>query len=186
VVPERAEACEHGRPRPEEATVRRALGSLIIGVCVLIALPASAATRDDPDDVPGSLDLKQVSRTFSNGPSTPPMVHFQATTYDSWRLRECANADACSIAFEINALDAFWSAHRESGETRQSCRIFRHDQLIATGVSTKFRHSVFCSFEKRLLRKAGPVDWRVSSLWGVTLDRAPDSGWYGDSRPRPR
>ena len=64
-----------------------------------------------------------------------------------------------------------------SGGIRQTCLIFRNEEVIAHGVSTKYHRSVFCSFRKRLLHGT-PVRWRVLSLWGNTLDKAPDSGRY--------
>lgn len=149
-------------------------------VSLLLVSPATAATQGDPDDVPGRLDIRQVTRTFTNGPNAPPMVHLQATTYDRWKLKQCARVDACSFTFEVNALDAYWSVHRSrTGKLRQTCLILRGTRELAKGVSTKYRRSVFCSFAKRLLQGDGPVRWRVSSLWGTTVDSAPDVGWYG-------
>ncbi|MDP9242643.1 MAG: hypothetical protein M3O84_05645 [Actinomycetota bacterium] len=141
--------------------------------------PAVAATHSDPDDVSGRLDIRQVTRTFTNGPAAPPMIHLQATTYDAWTLEQCARDDSCSFTFAVNALRVYWAVHRgPRGKIRQTCLIFRNETVIAKGVSTKDRRSVFCSFEKRLLRGDGPVRWRVQSFWTETLDKAPDTGWY--------
>jgi hypothetical protein len=154
------------------------VGALGVAVAFVITTPAFAVTRDDPDDVAGKLDIAQVTRTYTNGPDAPPMVHLQATTYDRWTLDECHAADACSFTFELNALDVYWAVHAgPHGGIRQSCLIFRNEAVIAQGVSTKYRRSVFCSFRKALLHGV-PVRWRVLSLWGNTLDKAPDSGRY--------
>ena len=158
--------------------MKRSILALGVAMAIAMATPASAVTHSDPDDVPGSLDIAQVTRSFTNGPDAPPMVHLQATTYDGWTLEECHTADACSFTFELNALDVYWAVHaRPNGGVRQTCLIFRNETVIAHGVSTKFRHSVFCSFRKRLLHRT-PVRWRVLSLWGDNLDQAPDSGRY--------
>jgi hypothetical protein len=152
---------------------------LALAVMLCVAGPASAATHVDPDDVPGRLDVADVARTFTNGPAAPPMVHLQATTYDRWKLRQCARADACSFTFELNALDVYWATHRDrGGRLRQTCLVLRRERVVGRGVSTKLRRSVFCSFRKRLLHADGPVRWRVGSLWGTTVDSAPDAGRY--------
>ena len=149
-----------------------------VATALAVATPALAVTHADPDDVSGMLDIARVSRTFTNGPSAPPMVHLQATTYDPWTLVECHAADACSFTWELNALDVYWAVHAgPSGGVRQTCLIFRNEAVVAHGVSTKDHRSVFCSFPKALLRGT-PVRWRVLSLWGDTLDRAPDSGRF--------
>jgi hypothetical protein len=159
--------------------MRRVVGALGIAIVLCVATPALAATHVDPDEVPGKLDIQQVTRTYTNGPDAPPMVHLQATTYDPWTLEECHDSDACSFTFELNALDVFWAVHATSGgDLRQTCLIFRNAEVVAHGVSTKVHRSVFCSFRKNLLARTSPVRWRVSSLWGETLDRAPDSGRY--------
>ncbi|MFL5766747.1 MAG: hypothetical protein ACJ758_02750 [Actinomycetota bacterium] len=158
--------------------MKRAIGVLGVAMAVAVATPAFAVTNTDPDDVPGPLDMAQVSRTFTNGPDAPPMVHLQVTTYDPWTLAECNDADACSFTFELNALDVNWATHAGPGSgIRQTCLIFRNETVIAHGVSTKYHRSVFCSFRKELLRGT-PVRWRVLSLWGTTVDKAPDSGRY--------
>jgi hypothetical protein len=141
--------------------------------------PAAAATRVDPDDVPGRLDIAEVSRTFTNGPAAPPMVHLSATTYDRWKLRQCDRVDACSFTFEVNALDVYWATHRgRTGRLRERCLVLRGQEVVAHGVSTKLHRSVFCSFRKLLLHADRPVRWRVRSLWGTTVDAAPDAGRY--------
>jgi hypothetical protein len=159
--------------------MKRAICALGAAMVFCVAAPASASTHSDPDDVPGSLDIQQVTRTYTNGPDAPPMVHLQVTTYDPWTLEECHAADACSFTFQLNALDVFWAVHANANdELRQTCLVLRGEVVVAHGVSTKYRHSVFCSFPKRLLNRKNHVRWRVSSLWGETLDRAPDTGRY--------
>jgi hypothetical protein len=161
-----------------------AILSGVVAALALSASPAAAATRDDPDDVGGKLDLRQVTRTFSNGPSAPPLVHLQATTYDGWSLRECAQVDACSIVVELDArrgpaadVAVFWDVD----ERRQpSCTVHnaRTGRLLASGDASKFRRSAFCSFPKRVLEGDKPVRWRFHSLWGLIVDHAPDRGWF--------
>jgi hypothetical protein len=166
-------------------TVRNGMktAAVAVAICLLFASPAVAATHDDPDDVAGRLDLRQVTRTFSNGPSAPPMVHLQATTFDRWTLDQCRRADACSFAFELDSragpgadVLAFWDVDPDG----PSCVVFnaRTGNVLTAGDASKFRRSAFCSFPKRLLRADKPVRWRVSSLWGTTEDAAPDQGWY--------
>ena len=104
--------------------MKRAIGALGVAMALAVATPAFAVTNTAPDDVPGKLDIAQVTRTFTNGPDAPPMVHLQATTYDPWTLEQCHNADACSFTFELNALDVYWAAHAgPNGGIRQTCLI---------------------------------------------------------------
>jgi hypothetical protein len=175
-------------PRP---WARQRLGRIPIaawGVAVLasllIAAPATAATRDDPDDVAGRLDLRRVTRTFSNGPSAPPLVHFQATTYGEWTLRACQRVDSCSFVFGLDSrrgpsedVLAFWDVDRHR---RPSCNAYnaRTGGFLAAGDAAKFRRSAFCSFPTLVLRRDKPVRWRVQSLWGLIVDDAPDQGWF--------
>jgi hypothetical protein len=161
--------------------MKRAICGAVL--CLLFATPAWAATQDDPDDVSGRLDLRQVTRTFSNSPSAPPMVHLQATTFDRWTLDQCRRADACSFAFELDSRGgpgadvlAFWDVDPDG----PSCVVFnaRTGNVLTAGDAEKFRRSAFCSFPKRLLQQDKPVRWRVSSVWGTVQDNAPDQGWY--------
>ena len=153
-------------------------------VSLLLAAPATAANRDDADDVEGRLDLRQVSRTFSDGPSAPPLVHFQATSYDRWTLRQCQRADSCSFVFELDSrrglkadVFAFWDVDRHR---RPSCNAYnaRTGQFLAAGEASKFRRSAFCSFPTLVLRRDKPVRWRVHSLWGLVVDAAPSHRWF--------
>ena len=175
-------------PRPQTRQkpirVRMLAWSVAVVVSLLLATPATAATRDDADDVEGRLDLRQVTRTFSNGPSAPPLVHFQATTYDRWTLRQCQRVDSCSFIFGLDSrLDtdedvlAFWDVDRHR---RPSCNAYnaRTGRFLAAGEATKFRRSAFCSFPALVLRRDKPVRWRVQSLWGLIVDSAPDHGWF--------
>jgi hypothetical protein len=169
--------------------VRRLVGGAcaILGILLAtapLAPPAAAATHDDPDDVVGRLDLRRVTRTFTNGPAAPPFVHMQAETYDRWTLRQCRRADACSFTFAFDTrrgpgtdVIAAWDAD-PSGP---SCAVFgtRTGRKLGEGDAAKFRHSAFCSFHKALLGAEGRVRWRVRSLWGVVDDAAPDAGWFG-------
>ncbi len=161
--------------------------SLLAGaiLSVLLATPALAATRDDPDDTAGRLDIRQVSRTFTNGPSAPAFVHMQASTYDRWTLRQCRHAEggACSFTFVFDSRKgpgtdfvAVWHA-REGGP---ECGVFnvRTDRRVADGDAAKYRRLAFCSFEKRLLRTTHPVRWYVRSFWEFIDDVAPDRGWF--------
>ena len=151
---------------------------------LLLTAPATAATRDDTDDVEGRLDLRQVSRTFSDGPSAPPLVHFQATTYDRWTLRQCQRVDSCSFVLVLDSrrgpdadVIAFWDVDRHR---RPSCNAYnaRIGRFLAAGEASKFRRSAFCSFPTLVLRRDKPVRWRVHSLWGLIVDASPDHGWF--------
>jgi hypothetical protein len=153
-------------------------------VSLLFAAPATAATRDDADDVEGRLDLRQVSRTFSDGPSAPPLVHVQATTYDRWTLRQCQRGDSCSFVLVLDSrrgadadVIAFWDVDRHR---RPSCNAYnaRTGRFLAAGEASKFRRSAFCSFPTLVLRRDKPVRWGVQSLWGLVVDAAPDHGWF--------
>ena len=160
--------------------MRRILCGVLLPL--LLAVPASAGTRHDPDDVQGKLDLEQVTRTFTHGPSSPPMIHLQATTYGRWTLRQCRRADACSFTFELDSrrgpgvdVVVFWDVDR----SQPSCTVYnRASRLLAVGDAAKFRRSAFCSFRKRLLEQDKRVRWRVHSQWGVIVDNAPDEGWF--------
>jgi hypothetical protein len=163
--------------------MRRVLAGAILSV--LLATPALAATHDDPDDTAGRLDLRRVTRTFTNGPSAPPFMHIQASTYDRWTLRQCRHAEggACSFTFVFDSRKgpgtdfvAVWHA-REDGP---ACGVFnvRTNRLVAEGAAAKYRRSAFCSFEKRLLRATHPVRWYVRSFWEFIDDAAPDRGWF--------
>lgn len=156
----------------------------LAALLVLRAPSAGAATRDDPDDVAGRLDIRQATRTYTNGPAAPPFVHLQAETYDRWTVRQCRRADACSFTFAFDSrrgpgadVIAAWDVDPGG----PSCVVFgaRTGRRLGEGDAAKFRRSAFCSFPKRLLRADGPVRWRVGSLWGVIEDAAPDAGWYG-------
>ncbi len=153
-------------------------------VSLLISTPAAAATRDDADDVEGRLDLRQVTRTFSNAPSAAPRVHFQATTYGRWTLRACQRVDSCSFVFGLDSrrgpnedVLAFWDVDRHR---QPSCNAYnaRTGRFLAAGEAEKFRRSAFCSFPSIVLRRDKPVRWRVQSLWGLIVDNAPDRGWF--------
>ena len=149
---------------------------------VVLAAPAAAQTRNDPDDVGGRLDLRRVTRTFTNGPAAPPMVHFQATTYDGWTAEECRRAKACDVRFVIDSragggpdFALLWRSRR--------CDLFdyRRGTVVDRGDGAKFRRSVFCSIEKRVLdADPRPMRWRVGTTWGAALvtDGAPDRGWF--------
>lgn len=160
------------------------VGILLLG---LIALPidAMAATRDDPNDVRGRLDLRQVSRTSSRPEGAPALIHLQATTYGRWSLRTCERIDACSFSFGFDSrrgpgVDVY-AAWNVDPERAPSCTIrnARTQRVLAVGTASKFRRSAFCSFERRILEGDGSVRWRVGSSWEATLDRAPDVGWFG-------
>jgi len=164
--------------------VRRTIGIAILVSTLSIAVPASAVSQVDPDDVPGRLDIHRVTRTFTDGPAAPPMVHMQAATYDRWTARQCRRADACSFTFAFDtrkgpATDviAVWDVD----PTGPSCVVFgaRTHRKLGDGVAAKDRRSGFCSFRKRLLGVERAVRWRVRSLWGVIDDAAPDAGWFG-------
>jgi hypothetical protein len=165
--------------------LRRSTCSAVVGLVVLLAAaPAAAETHDDANDVPGRLDLRQVTRTFTNGPAAPPFVHLQATTYPRWTLRQCQRADACSFTFAFDSRQgpgadviALWDV---GAQRRPECTVLnlRTQKQVATGDAAKFRHSAFCSFPKRVLKLDKPVRWRVHSLWGNVDDAAPDSGWF--------
>lgn len=163
--------------------MRRVLAGAILSV--LLATPALAATHDDPDDTTGRLDLRQVTRTFTNGPSAPPLVHMQASTYDRWTLRQCRRAEggACSFTFVFDSRKgpgtdfvAVWHARQDGPE----CGVFNvlTQRLVAEGTAAKYRRSAFCSFEKRLLKATHPVRWYVRSFWEFIDDAAPDRGWF--------
>ena len=161
-----------------------ALASTAAVLVLLLAAPATAATRDDADDVEGRLDLRQVSRTFSDGPSAPPLVHFQATTYDRWTLPQCQRVDSCSFVLILDSrrgpdadVIAFWDVDRHR---RPSCNAYnaRTGRFLAAGEASKFRRSAFCSFPTPVLRRDKPVRWSVQSLWGLIVDAAPDHGWF--------
>jgi len=163
---------------------------------VAFATPtALAATHDDPDDVDGGIDLQQVTRTYSNGPFAPPMVHLQATTYDRWTLAKCWRRD-CRIVFFFDSRQAggtdrvvSWKVERRRpGRFEPSCGVFDYrygerSGRLGTGDAAKFRRSAFCSFRKALLDAERRVRWRVRSVWkgaqGSARDRSPDNGWYG-------
>jgi hypothetical protein len=163
----------------------RALAWIVVAlVSLLLAAPATAATRDDAEDVEGRLDLRQVTRTFSDGPSAPPLVHFQATTYDRWTLHQCQRVDSCSFVLVLDSrrgpdadVIAFWDVDRHR---RPSCNAYnaRTGRFLAAGEASKFRRSAFCSFPTLVLRRDKPVRWRVQSLWGLIVDAAPDHGWF--------
>jgi hypothetical protein len=162
----------------------KALIGMATVVSLLIATPAVAATRDDADDVDGRLDLRQVTRTFSNGPSAPPLVHFQATTHGRWKLRACQRVDSCSFGFGLDSrrgpredVIAFWDVDRHR---QPSCNAYnaRTGRFLAGGEAAKFRRSAFCSFPSLVLRRDKPVRWRVQSLWDLIVDNAPDQGWF--------
>ena len=166
------------------AGMRMLAWTVAVVVSLLIATPALAATRDDPDDVDGRLDLRRVTRTFSNGATAPPLVHFQATTYGRWTLRQCQRVDSCSFVFLVDSrrgpdadVLAFWDVDRHR---RPSCNAYnaRTGRFLAAGEATKFRRSAFCSFPAVVLRRDKPVRWRVQSLWGLIVDAAPDHGWF--------
>lgn len=151
---------------------------------LLTISPAAAANRDDADDVEGRLDLRQVSRTFSNGPSAPPLVHFQATTFGRWTLRACQRVDSCSFVLGLDSragpredVVAFWDVDRHR---QPSCNAYnaRTGRFLAAGDAAKFRRSAFCSFPQLVLRRDKPLRWRVQSLWGLIVDNAPDRGWF--------
>ncbi len=171
-------------PSRRSAGVRALAWTAAVLASLLLAAPATAATRDDADDVEGRLDLRQVSRTFSDGPSAPPLVHFQATTYDRWTLRQCQRVDSCSFVLELDSrrgpkadVFAFWDVDRHR---RPSCNAYnaRTGRFLAAGEASKFRRSAFCSFPTLVLRRDKPVRWRVHSLWGLIVDAAPDHGWF--------
>jgi len=168
---------------------------IIVAVLAVTISTALAATRNDPDDVGGRLDLKQVTRTYSNGPSTPPIVHLQATTFDGWTLEKCWRRD-CVLVFYFDSRQAggtdrvaYWTVERRGpGRFEPLCDVFsyRRDgrtERLAVGDAAKFRRSAFCSFRKAVLDAERRVRWRVLSVWragdGLIEDRAPDSGWYG-------
>jgi hypothetical protein len=164
--------------------MRRVLAGGILSM-LLLATPALAATHDDPDDTTGRLDLRQVTRTFTNGPSAPPFVHMQASTYDRWTLRQCRDAEggACSFTFVFDSRKgpgtdfvAVWHAREDGPE----CGVFnvRTNRLVAEGVAAKYVRSAFCSFEKRILHATRPVRWSVRSFWEFIDDAAPDRGWF--------
>lgn len=163
--------------------MRRVLAGAILSV--LLTTPALAATQDDPDDTAGRLDLRQVTRTFTNGPSAPPFVHMQASTYDRWTLRQCRHAEggACSFTFVFDSRKgpgtdfvAVWHAREDGPE----CGVFnvRTQRRVADGDAAKYRRSAFCSFRKRLLEATHPVRWYVRSFWEFVDDAAPDRGWF--------
>jgi hypothetical protein len=164
--------------------MRRVLAGGILSM-LLLATPALAATHDDPDDTTGRLDLRQVTRTFTNGPSAPPFVHMQASTYDRWTLRQCRDAEggACSFTFVFDSRKgpgtdfvAVWHAREDGPE----CGVFnvRTNRLVAEGVAAKYGRSAFCSFEKRILHATHPVRWSVRSFWEFIDDAAPDRAWF--------
>lgn len=163
--------------------MRRVIAGSILSL--LLASPALAATRGDPDDTAGRLDIRQVTRTFTNGPAAPAFVHMQASSYDRWTLRQCRHAEggACSFTFAFDsrkgpATDfvAVWHARVNGPE----CGVFnvRTDRGVAEGDASKYRRSAFCSFHKRLLRPTHPVRWHVRSFWEFLDDAAPDRGWF--------
>ena len=163
--------------------MRRLLAGAILSV--LLAIPALAVTRDDPDDTAGRLDLRQVSRTFTNGPSAPALVHMQAATYDRWTLRQCRHAEggACSFTFAFDSRKgpgtdfvAVWHARGDGPE----CGVFniRTERRLAEGDAAKYHRSAFCSFEKGLLHASHAVRWQVRSFWEFIDDAAPDRGWF--------
>jgi hypothetical protein len=171
-------------PSRRSAGARTFAWAVVVLVSLLLAAPAAAATRDDADDVEGRLDLRQVSRTFSDGPSAPALVHFQATTYDRWKLRQCQRGDSCSFVLLLDSrrgpdadVIAFWDVDRHR---RPSCNAYnaRTGRFLAAGEAQKFRRSAFCSFPTLVLRRDKPVRWRVQSLWGLIVDAAPDHGWF--------
>ena len=162
--------------------MRRVLAGAILSV--LLATPALAATHDDPDDVAGRLDIRQATRTFTNGPSAPPIVHMQVSTYDRWTLRQCRHAEggACSFTFAFDSREGPATDYVGVGHTREAGRVcgvlnIRTDRRVADGVAAMYRRSAFCSFEKRLLRATHPVRWYVRSFWEFIDDAAPDRGW---------
>jgi hypothetical protein len=176
-----------------EAKEDRSMRKVICVVAALLVLAgpdALAATRDDPDDVGGKLDLRQVTRTYSNTPSRQPMVHLQVTTYDGWTLRRCFRAEGCTIVWYFDSKQgggidraAYWVVGRDrnTGRFEPHCWVFnyRTSDRVAVGNASKFRHSAFCSFEKAVLDAERLVRWRVVTSYEVHTDRAPDIGWYG-------
>jgi hypothetical protein len=163
--------------------MRRVVAGAVLSM--LLASPAVAATHDDPDDAAGRLDLRQVTRTYTNEPSAPARVYLQATTYDRWTLRQCrrAEGEACSFTFAFDSRKgpgtdfvAVWHARRSGPE----CGVFnvRSGRRVGDGVARKFRRSAFCAFERRLLGATRPVRWHVRSFWEFVEDAAPDRGWF--------
>jgi hypothetical protein len=171
--------------------VRLVALSVAIAVAVaIVASPAAAVVRTDSDDVPGLLDLAEVERSFTNGQSAPRMVHVRAKTYERWTLKACAKADGCSFDFQFDVrrgrrsdVDAFWDTRtKRSGRVVSECRVYERHDLLGVGAASKYHRNVFCSFPRRWLQpERKKRRWRAMSMWGTTLDRAPDRGWYGSS-----
>ena len=160
--------------------MKRALSA--VALVAVLAAPAAAQTRSDADDVGGRLDLRRVTRTFTNGPTAPPIVHFQATMYDRWTIEGCRRARACDVRFVVDSraggapdFALLWHSQR--------CELFeyRREEVVGVGDGAKYRRSAFCSIEKRALEAdARPMRWRVGTMWGAALvaDGAPDRGWF--------
>jgi hypothetical protein len=185
-----APAMRYASPsRPKGSAVK--WFTVILTAILTLATPAGAATHDDPDDVRGRLDLRQVTRTFSNAPSAPPLVHLQSTTYDGWTLRECWRAEGCTPYWFFDSrrgggvdVAAFWNVERRrSGRFEPFCEVFnyRTGRRLAVGDASKFRRSAFCEFPKAVLKADKRIRWRALSSWEEFTDTAPDRGWYGRS-----
>jgi hypothetical protein len=178
---------------PEPARGGRTMKARIVGVAVavlaLVAQPAAAATHDDPDDVGGRLDLRQVTRTFSNRPESPPLVHLQSTMYDRWTKNQCWHAEGCTPYWVFDSRQGggtdvlvVWNIERRSGRRLVPvCEAYnyRTGRRLDGGDADKFRRSAFCTFRKSVLRADKRVRWRALTSWELFTDRAPDSGWYG-------
>jgi len=163
---------------------------------VVVAAPATGRTFGDPDDVAGRLDLLYVS--FSRtGTGTTTTLHFRATMYGEWTIRQCAHAatleDGCTIKTVLDTTGPpAWRPTRRGVDyylvwRPKSCALIDPStlSLVGLGVAAKEGRAAVCSIRRNKLTIDKKIRWYTSTTWAnvqtgtYASDSAPNTGWFG-------
>jgi hypothetical protein len=182
-------------PTVKNTAARRSACGFALVLFAVVVPPAAAKTMYDGDDARGKLDAQATAYTSS---TFPARLHFRATMYERWTLRQCLRANqlegGCYILFvldtkgrdtwgrRIRDIDYFfrWIPGR--------CDLFEESlttNFAGHGVPRKGPRSALCSIRRSKIESTKKIRWYVLTQWAdydegwYSGDTAPDRGWYG-------
>jgi hypothetical protein len=161
---------------------------LLVGLLIMLALPVSARTMFDPDDVRGRLagDVLVAARLLQTS--------FPSHNANRWRRKQCRRAaqleNGCSIMFVLDTKGS--RAWRPTGRgvdhylrwTLGRCSLLNGqlDAEVAKGTSRKGERSASCSIRRSKIDATRKIRWYVFTTWGnrehgwFATDTAPNQG----------
>lgn len=163
--------------------MRKILTVAMASLLVLAVQAAWGATRSDPNDVTGGLDIKTSSVREAEIADGVFRTRFAVTTYDQFDLSDGVG----SFYWQLDT--------KGDGAADYELYMFGDPKAVPAGplfcllkasdhsgnVYGRVKQgdaSFLCGFPSRFVKTTHDVRWRLAGRMEGTIDRAPDSGWY--------